>query len=165
MDREGSKSQLRHTEPPREKKKKQERGKRQFREICATVARQYIPARTTTIWHEIFSERQIWQGCCHSCPKHWNRLCTLIKKHHQVTLCAQLLTLQKLWIIQYHLTTFVFTCTIPFKQYFNTKYLCTFSSLLIILLQNRTFTLSYIYLIHLFPKLSLNLHNSMYFVK
>lgn len=37
--------------------------------------------------------------------------------------------------------------------------------LLIILLQNRTSTLSYIYLINLFPKLSLSLHNNMYHVK
>lgn len=64
MDREGSKRQLRHTEPPRKRK----RGKHQFREICATVAQHYIPARTTTIWHVIFSERQTGQGCCHSCP-------------------------------------------------------------------------------------------------
>lgn len=67
MDRERTKSQLRHTEPPR--KKITGGGKRQFREVCATVAQQYIPARTTTIWHVIFSERQKGQGCCHSCPK------------------------------------------------------------------------------------------------
>jgi len=46
MDREGSKSQLRHTEPPRGKKVT---GETSVREICATVAQQYIPARTTTI--------------------------------------------------------------------------------------------------------------------
>lgn len=70
MDREGSKSQLRHTEPPRKNKRKnQNDGETSVREICATVAQQYIPVRTTTIWHVIFSERQIEQGRCHSCPK------------------------------------------------------------------------------------------------
>lgn len=60
MDREGSKSQLRHTEPPR----KRITGETSVREVCATVAQQYIPARTTTIWHVIFSERQRGKGCC-----------------------------------------------------------------------------------------------------
>lgn len=127
MDREGSKSQLRHTEPPRKNKRKnQNDGETSVREICATVAQQYIPVRTTTIWHVIF----LWEA------NRTRSLSQLSKNTETGYVLWSINTINSLFVPNYHnfqchFTTSVFTRTIPFKHYFDTKYLCTSSSFVI----------------------------------
>lgn len=114
LDREGSKSQLRHTEPPQgislsTKKINGGGWKHQIGEICATVARHYIPARTTTIWHVISSERQNGMRWSQLSFNTETRSAILTHKHHHVTLCARFFSFKPL---QCRVTTSVFTRTI-----------------------------------------------------
>lgn len=131
--------------------KKKRKEKRQSREICATVAQRYIPARTTTIccviylfislviysfiifFHFFPSERRRGRGC-HSCP------ITLARGHMSFVVDnktpsrhrrLRLLVFFKNSAVSPHLYLYIHTYT-PFIFVFfsnHTKYLYTSSSL------------------------------------
>lgn len=127
MDREGSKSQLRHTEPPRKNKRKksERRGNISQRNLCNSCSTIHSSKNNNNLACDF-----LWEA------NRTRSLSQLSKNTETGYVLWSINTINSLFVPNYrhfqcHFTTSVFTRTIPFKHYFDTKYLCTSSSFVI----------------------------------